>query len=292
MVGGPELRRWYAADVPMITLAALLVARPNGPFWGRPWVEDVLAKTLRGYDEPLGSPRRLLGWSIGGVVGPETFVQSRPVLRSKGQNPIDDLLRTPAGCTVAVFASGDQGDDEATPRDVVRIARFRRWVSVHRGEALSEKTRRALYAHLPDFLSRDPQSRTDAELLLRSALANLHEAGGFGKAYADADAMRRAVRRLGQDLGDEAPTNMFLADGRTLVILNRNGALLAFEPPQEMWPTRSFRLDGQAMEGAPASLLVWTDAEAPPQPIEGAERLAPGILSVQAPAPSLLVRDA
>lgn len=253
-------------------------------------MEDVLAATLPGYDEPPASNRRLIGWSIGAVRGAETFVQSRPVLRNREQNPIDDLLRTPAGCTVAVFASGD--DDMATPRDVVRIARYRRWVSVHCGATLSEKTRRALHAELPDFLSRDAQSRTDAELMLRSTLSNLHEAGGFGKGYAEPDALRRALRRLTQDLDEEAPTNMFIADGRTLAISNRSGALLAFEPPEESWPTRSFRLDGTLAEGAPASLLVWRDGDGPAQPVAGAERLAPGILSAQAPAPSQLVRDA
>jgi hypothetical protein len=280
-----EGHRGYAAVVGL-TLAALLDARPNRPFWGRAWLEQVFARHLPGFD-PSRSEDELCGWSVGAALDNETLVQSRPVLRDRDIDPVGDLLRTAAGCVVAAFATRPPGSLVAHTAALVRVARYRRWMGVRDGGDLTAEQRSAVRAELPDFLAR-AAGQSDAELVFLRYLAALHELGALGKAYAPHDAIRAALRAVAERFPN-GRANLFVSDGRTLGILHRGGTLLAFEPPNEMRPSRSWRVDA-GDSGAPASLLLWKDG-APPDAPDGAERIAEGVLTVPAARPSLLERD-
>jgi hypothetical protein len=270
--------------VDSLTLAALLDARPNRPFWGRGWLEQVLARHLPGYDDR--GDASLCGWSVGAVVGNETLVQSRPVLRDRDTDPLDDLLRSSAACIVAAFASRDAASLVADPA-VVRVARYRRWMGVRDGEELSADQRVAVRAELPDFLARGA-GQSDTELVFLRFLAALHELGALGKAYASREAIRAALRATTERFA-AGRLNLFVSDGRTLGIVHRGGTLLAFEPPEDQRPSRSWRVGDDA--SAPAQLFLWKAGPPPEAPDLGAERIAEGVLAVAAARPSLLERD-
>jgi hypothetical protein len=242
---------------------------------------------------------RTFGWSVGAVSGGETLVQSRPIVRGADVDPVDDLLRANAACILAAFATG--AGERTTPRDPVRIARFRRFMGATAGPTLTEPLRRELESALPEFLARHNGSKSDSELMLMRVLASLHEQGVFGKALAPADALRRGLVELGSILHDHAhppaatdegeAMAMFVSDGRTLAVMHRAGTLLSFEPPESLRPTSRFRVDGSAGPSVPASMLVWMPGSGPPVPSAGAERIADGVLSVDATRPGELVRD-
>jgi len=220
-------------------------------------------------------------------MGNESLVQSRPILRGRDVDPLDDLLRTPSSCTLGIFSSGN----DSAPRDVVRTARFRRWVAVEAETELTEPQRNALRAELPDFLARDPMAGSDGELLLMRFLAGLHRRGSFGKAYADPAEIRASLADLRAQVrpSGDRPFNFLVSDGRTLGVIHDGGALLAFEPPSR---SRSeFHVDPSRPRGATASLFVWHAGSPPEQPAGGAERVAPGVISVSVGAPTQLLRD-
>ena len=268
-----------------LTLAALLDARPNRPFWGRAWVEQVLTKHLPGFDaDPSGD--ELCGWSVGAALDNETLVQSRPILRDRA-DPVEDLLRTPAGCIVAAFASRAPNMLVSDTASSIRVARYRRWMGVRNGDDLTSDQRSASRADLPDFLARAAGS-SDTEIVFLRYLAALHELGALGKAYAPHDAIRAALRAVGERFPD-GPANLFVSDGRTLGILHRGGTLLAFEPPKDVRPSRSWRVD-TGEPSAPAMLFLWK-AGPPPDAPDGAERISEGVLTVPVAKPSLLERD-
>jgi hypothetical protein len=236
-----------------------------------------------------GATVRTTGWSVGAVAGGETLVQSRPIVRGADVDPVDDLLRANAACIVAAFATG--ADQRTAPRDVVRIARFRRFMAATAGPTLPEALRREMEAALPEFLARTNGSKSDGELMLMRVLASLHEEGVFGKALAPADALRRGLAALGRMLPEGEPVAMFVSDGRTLGVLHRAGTLLSFEPPEALRPSARFRVDGTAAPSVPASMVLWMPGSGPPVPTVGAERIADGVLSVEASRPGELVRD-
>jgi hypothetical protein len=274
--------------VPATQLVALLEARPVRPFWGRPWLEAVFEDHL----PPIapGDGVRTLGWSVGAVFGAETLVQSRPIVRGKDVDLVDDLLRANAACTIAALSIGK--DDAAAPRDVVRIGRFRRWIGAMAGPSLPERLRRDMYSELPDFLSRsNGGGKTDAELMLMRVLASLHRNGVFSQAMPPAEAIRRGLAELAAMLPQDETRAMLISDGRTLGLLNRGGTLLSFAPPDALRPTARFRIDGSAPPGLPASLLMWLPSEPSVAPYAGTERIADGIVSAQASHPGDLVRD-
>jgi hypothetical protein len=281
--------------VATLTLAALLDARPNRPFWGRGWLEQVLGRHLPGYDADRDADRRavlgddeLCGWSVGAGVGNETLVQSRPILRDRDTDPLDDLLRTSAACVVAAFANRSRNALVADTAALVRVARYRRWMAVRDGDDLTPEDRVAVRAELPDFLAR-AAGQSDTELVFLRCLAELHERGALGKAFAPHDAIRAALRATG-DRFPNGPLNLFVSDGRTLGILHRGGTLLAFEPPREIRPGRSWKID-EGEPSAPAQLFLWKAGPPPDAPDGGAERIAEGVLAVAAARPSFLERD-
>lgn len=267
---------------------ALLDARPNGPFWGRAWVEDVLGHHLPGHARDLGPELRLCGWSVGTVLGNETLVQSRPMVRNLEVDPVDELLRRSASCTVATFAAA-KADEKVAASDSVKVARFQRWIGVRHGPSLSPALRASLHEELPAFLARDAAQRTDAELVFLRLLAFIHEAGALGQTFTAPDHLRAALSRLAARLPD-GDLSMFVSDGRTLGIVHRGGTLLVFEPPADVRPRRRWSFSGEEL-GAPAAIYLWLSGPPPDAAMSRAERIAHGVLSAQAVRPNLLVRD-
>lgn len=272
-----------------LTLAALLDARPDRPFWGRGWLEHVLARHLPGYstDGSDATVEELCGWSVGAVLGNETLVQSRPIVRDRETDPLDDLLRTSAACIVAAFANRST-ELVADTAALVRVARYRRWMGVRDGGTLTLEQRHAVRAELPDFLARGA-GQSDTELIFLRYLAALHELGALGKAYAPHEAIAAALRAVGERFPD-GHLNLLVSDGRTLGIFHRGGTLLAFEPPSDVRPHRSWRVD-TGEPSAPAMLFLWKDGPPPESPVGGAERIAEGVLTVASARPSLLERE-
>lgn len=271
--------------MPSISLAALLDARPSAPFWGRAWVDELFARQLAADDEHV----RLLGWSVGTVIGPESLVQSRPMIRGPDVEPVTDLLRTPAPCTIAVLVRGTD-DETAQTRELIGVGRYRRWVSVQAAAPFSIELRRELRDALPDFLARDSRRHSDPQLVLLSLLAEVHASGHLGQSLAPPDAIRQAVGALRKRLAG-IEIELFVTDGRTLGVLHGDGTLLAFEPPPDVRPARRMRVADDGTETVPASLLFWSGEPPPAEPVAGAERIAPGVISVQGVRPNQLVRE-
>lgn len=271
------------------TLVALLDSTADGPAWARAWIDEVLAEHLPGWARDPAAPVVLRGWSVGAVWGNEPLVQSRPIVRGRDVEPLDDLLRTPAGCIVAAFASHDTRGTEVTAKPVCRISRFRRFVGVRAEGELPVELARALRSELPDFLARGQVERTDGELVFLSFLAELHRAGGLGSAYATPDRIQRALGALEARLDSVTPHNLMVSDGRTLGMLHREGTLLAFDAPSDA-PRPRVGLSAPA-GGSSGKLLLYLPGAGPDAPIAGAEKIADGRLTIDARRPWIMQRS-
>lgn len=259
----------------------MLEARPDRPFWGRPWVESAFASHLQGFG--ASETHTLDGWSVGGCMGAETLVQSRPVARPT-DDPVSDLLRSGARCSLGLFHSTPRGGPPST--QTPRAGRFRRWMAVVAGPPLRESSRAELLGRLPAFLARDAARAPDCQLQLLALLDELYTATGFHNAYAEPAALATAIARFAETRGDEAPDAIMLSDGSTLGMLVRNGCLLSSYPPADLRPARGLVA---APEHLPASLWLWTP-DAPSAPCRDAERLRPGVFTVTAAEPGAVTR--
>ena len=269
---------------------ALLDARTDRPFWGRRWLAEVMGEHVAGLGaagQSTPGTDAMLGWSVVSVLGSQTLVQSRPVLRNADLDPLDDFLRAEAACTIGAYNTGIK--DEAAPRDVVRTARFRRFVAAAAGVSLGEERRRAVLDLLPPFLRRDAYGKTDTDLLLLRVLARLHEQGDFTQALPDPEAVRAAMTSLRPLIQTDGPFAIFLGSARTVAVMHEGGSLFAFEPPEAIRPTTR-RFSNRGQEGSPASVLLWTAAPDPPTPIAGAERITAGIVSAETQTPTAICR--
>ncbi len=258
----------------------MLEARPDRPFWGRPWVESAFTAHLPGFG---GGGAHLDGWSVGGCMGAETLVQSRPLARPT-DDPVNDLLRSGARCSLGIFHSTAPGAQPST--DPPRMARFRRWMAVVAGQRLPEPSRARILGQLPAFLARDAARAPDCELQLLALLDKLYTATGFQNAYAEPSALAAAIASFAESRGDEAPDAMMLSDGRTLGLLVRRGCLLSSYPPADLRPTRGLV---SSPDHLPASLWIWT-SDAPSSPSRDAERLSEGVFTVTAGEPGSVAR--
>ena len=260
----------------------MLENRPDRPFWGRAWVETALEAHVPGYQDPRA--HRLQGWSMGGCVGTETLVQSRPLARAT-DNLVDDLLRAEARCSLGSI----HGLDPQRPHSVSppRVARFRRWLAVIAGPPLAEATRAEVLRTLPAFLGRDAARAPDAQIQLLALLADLYAATGYQNAYADPSALADALARFLAQRGDEAPRALFVSDGRTLGASHEHGCLLVSHPPPDLRPSGA--LMASPADHLPASLWIWNE-QTPTVPPRDAERVAPGIFTVTAAEPGNVVR--
>ena len=103
--------------------------------------------------------------SVGAVIGNETCVQARPIVRDPNNEPVEDVLRTPAPCPIASFQAGTDDERFAETNPTIRMARFRRWVGVRSEPELDADTRRRIRGEIPDFLARSQTLGNDGELV-------------------------------------------------------------------------------------------------------------------------------
>ncbi len=273
-------------------LLALLDAHPDGPAWARPWLDETLRANLPGYRPDAGSgDESLRGWSVGAAWGNETLVQSRPIVRGRSVEPLDDLLRTPASCVVAAFGVYSASRDGLVIPPAVRLSRFRRWLGVRAGVSLDPGRAAEFRERLPGFLARHQVDRSDGELVFLSFLALLHERGGLRKTYSPPELIREALAATVERLGLEPPHNMMISDGRTFAMLHQGGALLSFEPPASEAPSdTTFAVSGKRFGTRRTNLLLHL-AEAPDTtPQHGGERVAEGVFSLDVRQPRALSR--
>jgi hypothetical protein len=283
------LGRMRHAGTVSVALLALLDAHPDGAVWARPWLVSTLRANLPGYDDSNGD-LTLRGWSVGAAWGNETLVQSRPIVRNRDIDPIDDLLRTPASCVVAAFSVHSAARDgvvAAGPSPA--LSRYRRWLGVRVGAPLPAAQAAALRTELPSFLERHQTDRSDGELVFLSFLAQLHALEGLGKSYDPPELIRKALTLTMRRLELEPPHNLMVSDGRTFAMMHQGGALSSFEPPQEGAPAR-FRVAGQAGDGRRTNLLLLTPDAYEHTPRQGGERVAEGVFTIDARTPRIIER--
>lgn len=287
-------------DVNNLSLAALIHAHKDGPQIAGEWLEERLEAHLDGYR--CGREPCTRAWAVGAVLGTETLVQARPVVRDQGTRFADDFLRAPSPCTIAGFAAAE--GTARPPR--FGITRFHRWIAV-RGEgelggegpeAIADRRRR-LRADLPPFILRSLVDGSDRELAAMAVIARLHQATAMGKTYAEAAVIRDALRAIDELLG-ESTIHLLVSDGRTVGVLHRGGHALALRPPASGRPRLGLRTSaGSDVEGA-LLLLFSPEREAasddggPRTPkLEDDEALpiADGVFSVGARHPVRIERD-
>lgn len=271
-----------------VALLALLDAHPDGAVWARSWLVGTLRANLPGYDDAIRD-LTLRGWSVGAAWGNETLVQSRPIVRNRDIDPIDDLLRTPASCVVAAFCVHSAArDGMLAPAPSPALSRYRRWLGVRVGAALPAARAAALRGALPSFLERHQTDRSDGELVFLSFLAQLHELDGLRKTYAPPELIRQALDLTVQRLELDPPHNLMVSDGRTFAMVHQGGALSSFEPPLASTPR--FRIAGQPGDGRRTNLLLLTPQAYEHTPREGGERVAEGVFSIDARTPRIIER--
>lgn len=268
------------------------------------WLAGVLAHCCAGHgfaaEAAAADPALVRAWSVGGVQGGETLVQSRPVVRELRADFIADFLRAPSQTTLAAHAvvatSGHGSEDIPVPR--LGLARFQRWLGVRAeasfaaDEADADAVRARLDAGLPDFLRRALSHSGDRELTVFGFLAALHANGDLNKPYVTPPQIRRALASLDEQLGRPTRFNLFVCDGRTTGVLHRGGRLLLVDAPA---PSGSRRAMAHGPDSrVQASLLIHDDgaAELPPA-LEGAElrRLPEGIFTLNARQPGQVERE-
>lgn len=228
-------------------LAALLDALPERPFHATEWLEQTLSSRWSDFTPAApaeeDAPQRVRAWSVGCVLGNETLVQSRPVVRDDKLVFLDDFLRTAAPCTIATFAT----TAEASRPTNAGVHRFQRWIGATShsrlldGEkAVAVDLRRQLRDSLPPFLSRSALRGGDDELLFFSFLARLHEVGGLGSAYADRQTIRAGLQKLTDDieslLGEPFELNLMVFDGKSFAALHQGGTLTRWDAPEREIP--------------------------------------------------------
>ncbi len=269
-------------------LLALLDAHPEGAAWARPWLEQTLRANLPGYEDHARD-LTLRGWTVGAAWGAETLVQSRPIVRNRDIDPIDDLLRTPGSCVLAAFCVHSASRDGLVAPHSPALSRFRRWLGVRVGSSLPAAKAAALRQALPSFLERHQIDRSDGELVFLSFLAQLHELGGLRKTYAPPELVRQALDTTVLRLELEPLHNFMVSDGRTFAMSHAGGVLLSFEPPPQSSPTR-FRVTGQTGDGRRTHLLLYTPHPHEQAPQHGGERVAEGVFSIDARTPRAIER--
>lgn len=238
-------------------------------------------------------------WSVGGVQGGETLVQSRPVVREMRTDFVADFLRAPSQTTLAAYAAtppGHGAEDIPAPR--LGLARFQRWLGVRSESALAADeaeaadVRQRLQASLPDFLLRALGHSGDRELTVFGFLGALHRSGELHKPYVTPPRIRAALAALDELLGRPPRLNLFVCDGRTIGVIHRGGRLLMIDAPA---PAGSLRAIAHApAQRVHASLLLHdAGADGPTPVIEGAEirRVNEGIFTLHARQPGQVERE-
>jgi hypothetical protein len=238
------------------------------------------------------APTRVRAWSVGCVLGNETLVQSRPVVRDESLDFLDDFLRTAAPCTLGLYAT----TREASRPDEAAATRFQRWVGAASQNrlldgpaALESELRKQLRDEVPAFLARSLLKGSDDELLFFSFLSRLHKLGGLGSAYAPAELIRGALSQLSTDLrerlGDDYELNMMVYDGRSFAMLHRGGTLTRWQAPEREVPRHRTGPMPAANIPRGSSLLVLSRVKARDP---GADPLPDGVFSIDPSDPHRL----
>lgn len=267
-----------------VALLALVQANPEGHAIDPAWLRGVLVETWPDYRPPTEDDRGIVrSWSVGGVQGTETLVQSRPVVRDPRADFVADCLRATSPTTLAAYHSrGRDADHLPSPR--LNVARYQRWIGV-RSEDLGDASTPAedLRSRLPDFLARSLGQAGDRELSVFGFLAALHHSGDLHKPFAAPSQVRRALAVLDDQLGRPDRINLLVTDGRTLGVLHRGGRLVLVDAPP---PTRQRR----AFAHAPRShATLFLHAPEPGPRLPETFRLVPdGIYSINARQPDVL----
>lgn len=247
-----------------------------------------------------GEALAVRAWSVGGVQGGETLVQSRPVVRDRRAEFVADFLRAPSQTTLAAHAvvtpPGHGAEDIPAPR--LGLARFQRWLGVRAESALSADEaeaaalREQLRSSLPDFLQRALSHTGDRELTVFGFLGALHRSGDLNKPYVTPPQIRAALSALDALLGHPPRLNLFVCDGRTVGVIHRGGRLLMIDAPAPAGSIRAIAL--APAQRIHASLLLHDDDGATAVPaVEGAEvrRVHEGIFTLSARAPGQVERE-
>ncbi len=251
------------------SLAALVRARFAAPFWSPEFVAEVLEACW----PPCAGATR--GWSVGCVLGNETLVQSRPMIRSADGRFVEDFLRTPAPATLAAYVC--DRDESGPPAPLVH--RLGRWI----GAAIpTEPLPGDLAETWPDFVRRERRTGKGDEALFLTFVAALHGAGGLRAAYAADEQIERALAAVRETAG--AGHDLLLHDGRTLVLVNGRGRLAVFRAPDD--PQRRRRPDDPPQ----AALFTTCDEPFESAARSGAERIAQGAFLVRPSDPLALRR--
>jgi hypothetical protein len=279
-----------------LSLAALTHTHKDGPQVAGDWLEEAFTAHLGGYTpaSPSDRPAATRSWAVGGVLGTETLVQSRPVVRDPATRFTDDFLRAPSQCILAGFVAA-QGKARP-PR--FGVTRFQRWIALagntgmeHLGEDDHRALRDRLRGALPPFIQRSLVDGSDRELIGMAAIARLHAATSLGKTYAAPELFREALNAVDASL-EEAQVDLLVSDGRTLGVLHRGGRALALRPPAVAG--RRPLADGRTLEDAreAALLVLISPPDAAPAETDGeAEAIADGVFTVGARHPVRIRRD-
>lgn len=256
----------YHLPVAEAELAALVDALPERPFHAPEWVDEVLASRWAGYRAPEAAqpdaPVRTRAWSVGCVLGIETLVQSRPVVRDRNESFLDDFLRPAAPCTIATFSATREA---SRPGDAA-ISRYERWVGACSQASILDlepgrdaNLRAKLRQSIPAFLQRSILQNHDDELLFFAFLSRLHAAGGLGSAFAKPELIREGLSKLEADLvevlGEQLSLNMMVFDGRNFAVLHRGGTLTVWEAPPR--PEPRHRTGPRPMAGIPRGSTLY-----------------------------------
>lgn len=249
------------------------------------WLRDAFAHHWPHYTV-AGDAAPARAWSVGTVLGNQTLVQARPIVRDAQADFLDDFLRTASPCTVSLFAATDPDGTQGCPR--VEVARFQRWIGAsdlaparpddpELGEILT-----SIRSELPAFLARAATRINAPTTLFFGFLGALHAVGGLRATYVEPDRIREALDRLQERLG-EYGSDLFVYDGRTLGVLQQRAPLFAVEPAP---PADQSRYGGRR-----TMLLLSTPDGPPPTPFPGSERIPGGRFTTNAADPWKLERD-
>lgn len=267
-----------------VALLAFVQASPEGQAVDPAWLRGALTHAWPEYRGPAEDDRgEVRAWSVGGVQGTETLVQSRPVVRDPRGDFVADCLRAPSPATLAAYHSRSRDADHG-PSPRLNVARYQRWIGV-RAEDLEDAATPAesLRKRLPDFLARSLGQAGDRELSVFGFLAALHHSGDLHKPYAPPAQVRRALAALDEELGRPARINLLVTDGRTLGVLHRGGRLVQLDAPPPPRPQRAFAHAPRSH----ATLFLYAPEPGPRLP--EAFRLVPdGVYSVSARQPDVL----
>lgn len=257
-------------------------------------MDGAFAHHWPGYTGARPPEDQVRAWSVGTVLGNQTLVQARPIVRDAQSAFLSDFLRTAAPCTVSLFAAAGGNDASACPR--VEVTRFQRWVgacdappSVQGSEEFDEILR-SIRSEFPPFLTRAQTKKTVPMTLFFGFIAALHGAGGLRATYVEPERIRDALRALEERLGSH-PTDLFVYDGRTLGVMQRQAPLFAVEPaPEGMAEGLPAPSDSAVAEGRRPMLLLSTPDGVPSTPFPGAERIPGGVFTTNAANPWKLER--